>query len=358
VERAKEVLDSIRSTDDEVLDEMQVIITSTRKNYRNEAKADSTLDQIISMLSNPATRRALFLGCGMMVLQQGIGINTVMYYSATIYQMSGYSESQSIWLAALSSLSQIVGVVLSVIFVDKLGRRVLVLGSLVLISFCMLGLGASFYLARIGSSPVDLTSPLLDPDCASQPALLWNGITSYCYDCIQIDGCGFCQGACVQGDVFGPTEDTCPDNSYAKAACTNPYGWMPIVFMIGFLISYGVGMAGLPWTINSEIYPSSCKSRAISLSTGTMWLSNLVISTSFLTISSPGILTTYGAFWMYATIALGGAGWLFVALPETKGLSFKEIERQFERPDDKIHDEEVISLHVSHSKTTYGSDVL
>jgi SP family myo-inositol transporter-like MFS transporter 13 len=203
-------------------------------------------------------------------------------------------ESRSIWLAALSSLSQIVGVVLSVIFVDKLGRRVLVLGSLVLISFCMLGLGASFYLARIGSSPVDLTSPLLDPDCASQPALLWNGITSYCYDCIQIDGCGFCQGACVQGDVFGPTEDTCPDDSYAKAACTNPYGWMPIVFMIGFLISYGVGMAGLPWTINSEIYPSSCKSRAISLSTGTMWLSNLVISTSFLTISSPSVLTTYG----------------------------------------------------------------
>jgi MFS family permease len=77
VERAKEVLDSIRSTDDEVLDEMQVIITSTRKNYRNEAKADSTLDQIINMLSNPATRRALFLGCGLMVLQQGIGINTV-----------------------------------------------------------------------------------------------------------------------------------------------------------------------------------------------------------------------------------------------------------------------------------------
>ena len=77
VEQAKEVLDSIRSTDDEVLDEMQVIITSTRKNYRKEAKADSTPDQIMSMLSNPATRRALILGCGMMMLQQGIGINTV-----------------------------------------------------------------------------------------------------------------------------------------------------------------------------------------------------------------------------------------------------------------------------------------
>ena len=79
VEKAKEVLDSIRSTDDEVLDEMQVIITATRKNYRAEAKAESTLDQLQSMFSNPATRRALILGCGMMMLQQGIGINTVRH---------------------------------------------------------------------------------------------------------------------------------------------------------------------------------------------------------------------------------------------------------------------------------------
>jgi len=77
VEQAKDVLDLIRSTDEEVLDEMQAIITSTRKNYRNEAKAESTMDQLKHMISNPPTRRALFLGCGMMVLQQGIGINTV-----------------------------------------------------------------------------------------------------------------------------------------------------------------------------------------------------------------------------------------------------------------------------------------
>ena len=61
---------------------------------------------------------------------------------------------------------------------------------------------------------------------------------------------------------------------------------------------------------------------------------------------------------MYATIALGGAGWLYFALPETKGLSFKEIERQFERPGDKFHEEEAISLLVSPSKSMYGSDKL
>jgi hypothetical protein len=77
VELAKSVLDLIRSTDEEVLDEMQAIITSTRKKYRNEAEAESTIDQLKGMLSNPPTRRALILGCGMMVLQQGIGINTV-----------------------------------------------------------------------------------------------------------------------------------------------------------------------------------------------------------------------------------------------------------------------------------------
>jgi len=61
-----------------------------------------------------------------------------------------------------------------------------------------------------------------------------------------------------------------------------------------------------------------------------------------------------GAFWLYSAIALGGAFWLYFALPETKGLSFKEIEQQFERPGDKLHPEEVISLHVPYSNK-YGS---
>ena len=50
----------------------------------------SFFGHVKEMLAHPPTRRALRLGCGIMVLQQLSGINTVMYYAASIYQMSGF----------------------------------------------------------------------------------------------------------------------------------------------------------------------------------------------------------------------------------------------------------------------------
>ena len=39
---------------------------------------------ILQMLRSPTARRALLVGCGLQMIQQVIGINTVMYYSGTI----------------------------------------------------------------------------------------------------------------------------------------------------------------------------------------------------------------------------------------------------------------------------------
>jgi Arabinose efflux permease len=55
----------------------------------------SFLDHVKEMIAHPPTRRALRLGCGIMVLQQLSGINTVMYYAASIYQMSGFDGKVS-----------------------------------------------------------------------------------------------------------------------------------------------------------------------------------------------------------------------------------------------------------------------
>ena len=83
--QAQAVLQSIRNSSREANQEYQEIVTSL--SISSALTAPTTNDgntfkdnPTIKMLKHPPTRRALVLGCGLMLLQQFAGINTVMYY--------------------------------------------------------------------------------------------------------------------------------------------------------------------------------------------------------------------------------------------------------------------------------------
>ncbi|KAG6615926.1 putative proton myo-inositol cotransporter [Phytophthora cinnamomi] len=128
------------------------------------ARAEEVNANIWDDIRSPAVLRALGLGCFLQALQQLCGINTVMYYGATIIQLAGFTNpSTAIWLSALVSFSNFIFTFVGIYLVDRKGRRVLTLGSLIGVALSLTALGASFYAAEmqsVDSTGVDECSQL------------------------------------------------------------------------------------------------------------------------------------------------------------------------------------------------------
>ncbi|MEU7259318.1 sugar porter family MFS transporter [Streptomyces rimosus] len=69
----------------------------------------------------------VWVGIGLSVFQQLVGINVAFYYSSTLWQSVGINPSSSFFYSFTTSIINIIGTVIAMIFVDKIGRRPLAL---------------------------------------------------------------------------------------------------------------------------------------------------------------------------------------------------------------------------------------
>ena len=123
------------------------IIEKTRKNF--EAESGGWMDLFKCWL-----RPALIIGIGLMFFQICTGINTVIYYAPTIFQMAGFKS-------AVAAISATVGVglvnvfmtIVSIKLIDKVGRKPLLSIGLSGMILSLGALGLAFKLtATLGSS--------------------------------------------------------------------------------------------------------------------------------------------------------------------------------------------------------------
>ncbi|WP_333767405.1 sugar porter family MFS transporter [Streptomyces sp. IBSBF 2435] len=69
----------------------------------------------------------VWIGIGLSVFQQLVGINVAFYYSATLWQSVGINPSSSFFYSFTTSIVNIIGTVIAMVFVDRIGRRPLAL---------------------------------------------------------------------------------------------------------------------------------------------------------------------------------------------------------------------------------------
>ncbi|KAJ1940685.1 hypothetical protein EC988_006963 [Linderina pennispora] len=248
----------------EVAEELRLIYETIKT--EKETKSSSYWE----LLKFP-NRRRLLLGCGMQFMQQFTGINTLMLYAPKIFLDMGLSSVQSIAMCqAINGLVNVSSTVPAILWIDRWGRRPTLLLGTVLIStfYLVLALMMRSYSAIKAN---DMTGVLIHLDVHSM------GIASIC-----------------------------------------------MVYLVVASFAFSWGPCG--WLIPSEIFPTHIRARATSVTTGTNWISNFVV-----TLTSPILLERAGwrLFCAFSIIMAMNFLIIYCFLPETKNLTLEEMDSLF-----------------------------
>jgi sugar porter (SP) family MFS transporter len=96
------------------------------------------------------------------------------------------------------------------------------------------------------------------------------------------------------------------------------------VYIAAFAASLGIAI----WLFSSEVYPTEVRGKGASLGVFTHWGLDFVISLTVLTLIST--ITETGMFWLYGAFGIAGFFFLRRHLPETRGRSLEDIEREMQ----------------------------
>lgn len=96
----------------------------------------------------PWIRRVLLIGCGLAVVQQATGINTVNYYAPTILEESGLGVSASLVATIAVGVTSVVTTIIGIVLLGFVGRRAMLLIGFAGVAGSQLALALAFLLAE------------------------------------------------------------------------------------------------------------------------------------------------------------------------------------------------------------------
>ncbi|HEX5327097.1 MAG TPA: sugar porter family MFS transporter [Acetobacteraceae bacterium] len=235
-----------------------------KMNRRGEARAalrrarpglepDSRLDGIAAALREdahkatwrevfePQWRRPMRVAIGLAVFQQVTGINAIIYYADAIFASAGFSTTADQTLATTWAIGgvNVLATFIAIAFIDRLGRRPLLLAGLVGMGISLVTVGIAFRF--IGT--------------------------------------------------------------HAAGAGPSDAGLITLVALVVFIISFAFSLGPVTWTVINEIFPGRVRGRAVAVATAVNWGAAFVVSEFFLTlIGAIGTSATFWLFAAFCLI--------------------------------------------------------
>jgi len=103
-------------------------------------------------------------------------------------------------------------------------------------------------------------------------------------------------------------------------------GWPMLLLVVMAIACYAMSLAPVVWVVLSEIFPVRIRGAAMAISTFFLWAACFLLTYTFPLLNE--YLKASGTFWVYGVICLAGFFFIRSQLPETKGKSLEEIEKE------------------------------
>lgn len=122
--------------------EYEVIVEHTEHMLKTRSAPFSVIRDV------PWIRRVLLIGCGLAVVQQATGINTVNYYAPTILEESGLGVSAALVATIAVGVTSVITTIIGIILLGFVGRRTMLLIGFAGVAGSQLALALVFLLAE------------------------------------------------------------------------------------------------------------------------------------------------------------------------------------------------------------------
>lgn len=114
-------------------------------------------------------------------------------------------------------------------------------------------------------------------------------------------------------------------------------GFFMIILVVSAIACYAMTLGPVTWVLIAEIFPNRVRAVAVATCTFALWVGSFTLTYSFPLLNSS--LGSFGTFWIYALICALGFIFFGRKLPETKGKSLEELEKELV----KDEEEQIIS---------------
>lgn len=211
-----------------------------------------------------AVKRGIVISFALIIFADTSGVFAITNFMTELFDWA--EIDLDVYVATIAvGVIQIVGSVITVVTVDRFGRRVLFTFSALGTAICLYAFGFYFYLLEVGE----------------------------------------------------------------YQSLVDQLKWLPVVSLSGAVLIASVAVATLPFFLISELTPVKLRSLINSVSMTLSWLfAFLVVHFFHYMVDLMGVA---GTSWTYATFCFAEVFFVYFYLPETKNLTFEEIQQKLRR---------------------------